>query len=168
MENLDALNLVISALGGTKEGKTNADAIQKIAAEVPDAILPSTAGANAGDVLTGVDGKWKAQAPSGGGASACVVTFESDDDAWAADKTYAEVLAAIEGQTPVLGVVMDGSSVLCCPILDYWSDGTIYFKDVQFYPGADSKITLALGAYTLASDESVSANTTYVTLTPDA
>ena len=97
-----------------------------------------------------------------------MVTFESDNDSWSADKTYAEVAAAIEAGTPVLGVVMDGSSVLCCPILDYWSDGTIYFKDVQFYPAEGNKITLALGAYTIASDESVTVSTTYATLTPDA
>ena len=122
MENLEALNLVISALGGTNEGKTNADAIQKIAAEVPDAILPSAAEATAGDVLTVVDGKWKAQAPSGGG-DVFAVTFTKSSDTYTSNKTFAEIKAAIEAGKIINVVAVDDGSIVGIPHLDFWDFG---------------------------------------------
>jgi hypothetical protein len=121
MENLDALNMVVTALGGTGDGKSNADAIAKIAGKVPDATLPSTAGASEGDVLTVDGGKWKAKAPQGGGGGGVFsLTFTKESDTYTADKTFAEIQAAIEAGEVINAVAVDSGSIVGTPRLDFW------------------------------------------------
>lgn len=169
MENLDALNMVVTALGGTGDGKSNADAIVKIAGKVPDATLPSTAGASEGDVLTVVSGKWAAQAPSGGGgAGTFEVTFSVDNDTWSADKTFAELKAAINGGQNIRGLMV-GERTICLNFEGwYFAEGdteSVYFSFMTPMQG-ESSWTLGKEDFTFSDDESVSVEVNSFLLTP--
>lgn len=169
MENLEALNQVVSALGGTEEGKTNAEAIGKIAEKVPDAVLPATSGASEGDVLTVVSGKWAAQAPSGGGGGGTFeVTFSVDNDTWSADKTFAELKAAINGGQNILGLMV-GESTTCLTLVGwYFAEGdteSVYFSIMSPMQG-ESSWTLVKRDFAFSSDESVSVEEISFQLTP--
>lgn len=168
MENLEALNQVVSALGGTEEGKTNAEAIGKIAEKVPDAVLPSTSEASEGDVLTVVSGKWAAQAPSGGGGGAFTVKLTEDDqNNWSSDKTFAQIKTAIEGGQAVSALVYSGTDLICIAPMT-WFDFTEGDGMVTFCAMTVSQANNRLGAlyYYVEEDNSVTATPLYYTLTP--
>lgn len=69
--------------------------------------LPAVTSEDNGDVLTVVDGEWGKAAPSGGGGDMLVVTITQDpiSQEFSADKTLAEILAAKNNGTPVIGIL---------------------------------------------------------------
>lgn len=140
MTNLSELNKVIKALGGTGGATNNAEAIGKIAA------------------LAG----------GGGGAGTFEVTFSVDTDTWSADKTFAELKAAINGGQNIRGL-MAGERTTCLN-LDGWyfAEGdteSVYFSIMTPMQG-ESSWTLAKRDFAFSSDESVSVEENSFVLTP--
>lgn len=67
--------------------------------------LPAVTSEDNGDVLTVVNGAWNKATPSGGGVLIVQVTqTEADSTSATADKTYAEVMAAIQSGKQVYAV----------------------------------------------------------------
>lgn len=140
MTNLSELNKVIKALGGTGDATNNAEAIGKIAA------------------LAG----------GGGGAGTFEVAFSDDSDTWSADKTFAELKAAINGGQNIRGLKAGERPI--CLTLDGWyfAEGdteSVYFSIMAPMPG-ESSWTLSKEDFTFSDDESVSVEVSSFVLTP--
>lgn len=176
MDNVNALKAVYVALGGSEADiagiTSNPDMIKALAALINDngiSTLPDPSEANDGDVLTVADGEWKAQAPSGGGgAGTFEVTFSVDNDTWSADKTFAELKAAINGGHNIRGL-MAGERTICLT-LDGWyfAEGdteSVYFSFMAPMQG-ESSWTLGKEDFTFSDDESVSVEVNSFLLTP--
>lgn len=104
----------------------------------------------------------------GGGAGTFEVTFSVDDDTWSADKTFAELKAAINGGQNIRGL-MAGERITCLN-LDGWyfAEGdteSVYFSIMTPMQG-ESSWTLAKRDFAFSSDESVSVEEISFQLTP--
>lgn len=108
------------------------------------------------------------QSGGGGGVGTFEVTFTAGDDAWSADKTFAELKAAITGGQNIRGL-MAGERTTCLT-LEGWcfAEGdteSVYFSAMALMQG-ESSWTLAKRDFAFSDDESVYVEENSFLLTP--
>ena len=128
---LDALKKINEKLGGTNDPNEKwGTLLQEIAENIDGgggggSSLPSVTSADNGDVLTVVEGEWAKAEPSGA-SDVMVVSFEEPENGpITCNKTYSEIIEALNAGKAVVGVIYD-SGVFSCSLniaLTYLDDG---------------------------------------------
>ena len=128
---LDALKKINEKLGGTNDPNEKwGTLLQEIAENIDGgggggSSLPSVTSADNGDVLTVVEGEWAKAEPSGA-SDVMVVSFEEPENGpITCNKTYSEIIEALNAGKAVVGVIYDSGAFSCSLniALTYLDDG---------------------------------------------
>ena len=102
--------------------------------------LPEVTSDDNGDVLTVVEGEWAKAAPSGGGGIYWVtLTYDGATDTYTANKSYNDILTALDNGQMVLGVLTetneDGTSNNYYNLTDFGklNDNSLFFAVFAYY-----------------------------------
>ena len=88
--------------------------------------VPAVSASDNGKVLTVVDGAWAAAQGGGGEGSIAVTTAALADDYYTLDMTWAEILSAVKGKTPVFILIDSGEGAYMDMANDVYLDGGTY------------------------------------------